>query len=75
MREMMSLFLMFCLTAKAKVIEPLGAHLLVTCDVDGALFRAVLDSDASVKPGDHLTLAPHPDRVRWFDPETTLAVA
>ncbi|MBO6886338.1 MAG: ABC transporter ATP-binding protein [Marivita sp.] len=63
------------LTATAKVIEPLGAHLLVTCDVDGAMFRAVLDSDAIVKTGDLLTLAPQPDRVRWFDPETTLAVA
>lgn len=63
------------LVAKAKVVEPLGAHLLVTCDVDGAMFRAILDSDAIVKPGDELTLAPQPDRVRWFNPETTLAVA
>ncbi len=63
------------LTATAKVIEPLGAHLLVTCDIEGALFRAVLDSDTSVKPGDLLTLAPQPDRVRWFDLETTLALA
>ncbi|PRY86106.1 ABC transporter ATP-binding protein [Donghicola tyrosinivorans] len=63
------------LQAVAKVIEPLGAHLLVTCDVNGALFRAVLDSDLSVKPGDTLTLAPQSDRIRWFDPETTRAVA
>ncbi|MCR9157977.1 MAG: ABC transporter ATP-binding protein [Rhodobacteraceae bacterium] len=63
------------LVAIAKVIEPLGAHLLVTCDVDGGMFRAVLDSDTTVKAGDRLTLAPQPDRVRWFDPETTLAVA
>ncbi len=63
------------LKATAKVVEPLGAHLLVTCDVEGALFRAVLDSDMTVKPGDVLTLAPQTDRVRWFNPETTLAVA
>jgi multiple sugar transport system ATP-binding protein len=63
------------LTATAKVVEPLGAHLLVTCDVQGALFRAVLDSDMQVRPGDRLTLAPQPDRIRWFDPETTLSVA
>jgi multiple sugar transport system ATP-binding protein len=56
-------------------VEPLGAHLLVTCDVQGALFRAVLDSDMQVRPGDRLTLAPQPDRIRWFDPETTLSVA
>ncbi|MDH3262606.1 MAG: ABC transporter ATP-binding protein [Paracoccaceae bacterium] len=63
------------ITATAKVVEPLGAHLLVTCDVDGAQFRAVLDSDMVVRPGDRLTLAPLPDRIRWFDPETTEAVA
>ena len=63
------------LAATVKVVEPLGAHLLVTCSVDGALFRAVLDSDLTVRRGDTLTLAPQPDRVRWFDPETTLAVA
>ncbi len=61
------------LTATAKVVEPLGAHLLVTCDVDGAMFRAVLDSDLTVRPGETLTLCPNPARVRWFDPETTLA--
>lgn len=63
------------LTATAKVVEPLGAHLLVTCEVEGGLFRAILDSDMSVAVGEKLTLAPAPDRVRWFDPETTLAVA
>ena len=63
------------MTAVAKVVEPLGAHLLVTCEVEGQMFRAVLDSDLPVKAGEQLTLAPMADRVRWFDPETTLAVA
>ena len=63
------------LAAKVRIVEPLGAHLLVTCDVDGALFRVVLDSDATVARGDVLNLAPNPDRIRWFDPQTTLAVA
>ncbi len=63
------------LAATARVVEPLGAHLLVTCEVDGAQFRAVLDSDLKVSPGDRLTLAPLADRIRWFDPETTRAVA
>jgi len=62
------------LTATAKVVEPLGAHLLVTCAVEGAMFRAVLDSDLTVRVGDTLTFAPQPGRVRWFDPQTTLAV-
>jgi multiple sugar transport system ATP-binding protein len=63
------------LAATAKVVEPLGAHLLVTCDVEGAQLRAVLNSDLTVKPGDRLTLAPQPDRIRWFNPETTQAIA
>jgi multiple sugar transport system ATP-binding protein len=61
------------LKAIARVVEPLGAHTLVTCDVDGVMFRAVLDSDLRVSPGDELSLVPKPDRIRWFDPETQLA--
>ncbi|MEM6823847.1 MAG: ABC transporter ATP-binding protein [Pseudomonadota bacterium] len=63
------------LSAVAKVVEPLGAHLLVTCELEGNLFRAVLDSELQVNPGETLKLAPMPDRIRWFDPNTTLAVA
>ncbi|QFS81703.1 sn-glycerol-3-phosphate import ATP-binding protein UgpC [Roseivivax sp. THAF40] len=63
------------LPATVKLVEPLGAHLLVTCDVGGTSIRAVLDSDLTLKPGDAIHLAPMPERVRWFDPETTKAVA
>ncbi len=63
------------LQANVRVVEPLGAHILVTCDVEGSLFRAVIDSNSRVKAGDVLHIAPEPDRIRWFDPETTLAVA
>ncbi|WP_363485640.1 hypothetical protein [Mesorhizobium sp.] len=47
---------------------------MVTCDVEGGLFRAVLDSNAAVAVGDRLRLAPKPDRIRWFDPETANAL-
>ena len=63
------------LAAVTKVVEPLGAHLLVTCELDGKLFRAILDSEMQVKPGEVLKLTPVQDRIRWFDPATTLAVA
>ncbi len=63
------------LPAKVRLVEPLGAHLLVTCDVDGAMFRAVLESDLQVKVGDLLALAPQADRIRWFDTTTQLAIA
>ncbi len=60
--------------ATVRVVEPLGAHTLVTTDVDGKLFRAVLDSDLAFSPGDQLRLMPKPDRIRWFNPETAEAV-
>ncbi|WP_309083734.1 ABC transporter ATP-binding protein [Chelativorans sp.] len=60
--------------ATVRVVEPLGVHTLLTCEVEGALFRAVVESDLAVTPGDTLRLAPKPDRVRWFDPESGMAV-
>lgn len=56
--------------ATVNVVEPLGAHLLVTCDVNGSQFRATLDSDAAVARGDVIALQPQTDRIRWFDPST-----
>ncbi len=63
------------LAANVRIVEPLGPHQLVSCDVQGAHFRAVLDSELSIKAGDTLKLAPLEDRIRWFDPETNKAVA
>jgi multiple sugar transport system ATP-binding protein len=57
-----------------RVVEPLGAHTLITSDVDGRLFRAVLESTTTVKTGDQLSLRPRPDRIRWFDLESTNAL-
>ena len=62
------------ISAVVRVVEPLGAHLLVTCDVDGHLFRAVLDSDLVIRAGDTIKLAPQLDRIRWFDQTTTQAI-
>lgn len=62
------------LPARVRLVEPLGAHLQVTCDVDGDMFRAVLDSDLQIKAGDELRLAPQTDRIRWFDKTTTKAL-
>ncbi len=63
------------LAATVRVVEPLGAHTLITCDVAGSLFRAVIDSEEHLKSGDVLHLNPLPNRIRWFDTESTLAVA
>lgn len=58
------------LKALVKIIEPLGPHLLVTCDIEGCLFRAILDSDSKIQSGEQLVLAPIDSRARWFHPNT-----
>ncbi|MES0022330.1 MULTISPECIES: ABC transporter ATP-binding protein [unclassified Mesorhizobium] len=60
---------------KVRVVEPLGPHQLVSLDIAGQLFRAVLDNGFTVRPGEALTLKPKLDRVRWFDPKTGQALA
>ena len=62
------------LAAVVKVVEPLGAHVLVTCAIDGHMFRAVLDNDTKVALGETLTLQPNADRIRWFDPQSQVLV-
>lgn len=63
------------LKAKVRILEPLGSHLLASCMLDDQLFRVILDSNDSVQAGDTLTVTPHADRIRWFDPSNELAVA
>ena len=60
--------------AEVRVVEPLGPHTLVTTTVAGQPFRAILESTEVPRPGDVLTLAPAPDRIRWFNPETQAAL-
>ena len=62
------------LPASVRIVEPLGAHLLVTCDIEEQSFRAVLESDLKLQVGDRLLLAPAADRVRWFNPATEMSV-
>ncbi len=62
------------LDAEVRVVEPLGPHTLVTAEVAGQPFRAVLESDRAISPGDVIPLAPIPDRIRWFDPDTHKAI-
>ncbi len=62
------------LQAKVTLVEPLGSHVLASCNIENNLFRVVLESDTSISRGDVLNLKPMPDRVRWFDPDNQLAV-
>ncbi len=52
---------------RADVIEPLGAHTLVTQLVAGTVFRAALPSDMALKSGQELHMQPDLERVRWYD--------
>jgi len=62
------------LQAKVTLVEPLGSHVLASCNIENSLFRVVLDSDTTVSRGDVLNLQPMQDRIRWFDLDTELAV-
>ena len=62
------------LEAEVRVVEPLGPHTLVTTTVAGHPFRAILESTQTPRPGDRLHLQPIADRIRWFNPETQLAL-
>ena len=63
------------LAATVRVVEPLGPHVLLTCDVAGQSFRAVLESDLKVEPGDMIKLEPMAERIRWFDLDSQHAIA
>ena len=60
--------------ASVRVVEPLGPHTLVTADVAGHLFRAVLDSDTPSRRATPSRSCRRPSAIRWFDPETTRAL-
>jgi multiple sugar transport system ATP-binding protein len=63
------------LVADVKIIEPLGPHLLVTCDVDGYMFRTIMDTDSTITSGEKIAFAPIKDRIRWFDPKSQHRIA
>lgn len=61
--------------ATVRVVEPLGAHIILTCDVGGSVFRAIIESEEKISTGDVLRFKPQAERIRWFDPESTLAIS
>jgi multiple sugar transport system ATP-binding protein len=52
---------------QADVIEPLGAHTLVTAIQPQGVFRAAMPSDMPIAPKQVLHLQPDLSRIRWFD--------
>jgi len=63
------------LAGSVMVVEPLGSHHLLTVTVAGARVKVMMDGGDAPQPGQTVTLAPDPARVRFMDPRTGLAIA
>ena len=58
------------LPARAEVIEPTGANLLITALVGDQRLKLLTHTDFPATVGGELWLRPELDKLRWFDPET-----
>jgi multiple sugar transport system ATP-binding protein len=58
------------LACAVRVIEPLGAQLLITVTISGTEFKVLAPNDFTTSSGATLWLRPAPAKVRWFDPDT-----
>ena len=63
------------LPLRADVIEPLGAHTLVTALQAQGIFRVALPSGLALTAGQVLHLQPDLSRVRWYDASGRMVVA
>jgi multiple sugar transport system ATP-binding protein len=61
--------------ARAEVVEPVGANLLVTAIVGEQRIKVLTRTDFAVQTGGAIWLQPEWDKLRWFDPETQKEVA
>ncbi len=56
------------------VVEPLGSHNLLTVRVGEEHVKVSTSADFRPRSGETLWLRVHPDKLRWFDPETGQAI-
>lgn len=56
------------------VVEPLGSHNLLTVRVGEDQVKVSTHPDFRPQPGDTLWLQVHPEKLRWFHPETGEAI-
>ncbi|MCA1666901.1 MAG: ABC transporter ATP-binding protein [Thermomicrobia bacterium] len=61
--------------ARAEVVEPVGANLLVTAVVGDQRIKVLTRTDFAVQTGGDLWLQPEWDKLRWFDPQTQKEIA
>ncbi|MEN3360771.1 MAG: multiple sugar transport system ATP-binding protein [Mycobacteriales bacterium] len=62
-------------TAKVVVLEPTGAAVLITVQLDGHELKVQAPASFQTEPGKDIRLGFHPDRMRLYDPQSALALA
>jgi multiple sugar transport system ATP-binding protein len=58
-----------------EVFEPLGSAVLITADLDGQRIKVQAPSSFRAEPGDELWLTLPLDSLRWYDPDTGVALS
>ncbi len=58
----------------ALVVEPQGSHQIIAFSLDDQIIKIVAPAYPKVFPGERIHLTFHPERLRFFDPETEQAV-
>lgn len=59
------------LTVEIMVVEPQGSYQIVAAEIEGEIVKLLISSAEKVKPGDPLPLSFVPERLHFFDSETT----
>ena len=62
------------LAARVEVVEPTGAAILLTVDLDGRPLKVQTPPTLKIGPGSPVWLAIDPGRMRFYHPRTTLAL-
>ncbi len=62
------------LSASCLVAEPQGSHQVVAIQLDDRIIKIVAPAELKIKDGDDLHLNFKQETLRFFDPETTLAI-
>jgi multiple sugar transport system ATP-binding protein len=62
------------LSAECLVSEPQGSHQVVAIQLDQQIVKLVAPAQPKIQPGENIHLGFKQDTLRFFDPETTLAI-
>lgn len=63
------------LSAECLVSEPQGSHQVVAIQLDRQIVKMIAPAQPKVQTGENIHLAFKQDTIRFFDPETTMAIA